>query len=227
MRALTRRTVFFGFFILGGILLKVFWQGFVHDVVRLPKHFVHGTITVEEALWKRRSIRMYTDEAIVPQELAALLKATHNTASADSVMYPGQSFNIFVYIRHVQNIPAGLYHYCSEKQELRRVNKKVAMPDIIAAVPGRDWIRKSAAMLIFSADYSRIAVPSWERGMRSSHIKIGKAVQNVYLEAASLNLGTVVMMAFYDDRVKQLFLSGSREEPVCLMPVGKPLKDAR
>jgi nitroreductase len=51
-------------------------------------------------------------------------------------------------------------------------------------------------------------------------MEVGHAAQNVYLQAASLNLGTALVGAFDDKRVKEVLKLPSDEQPLGLMPVG-------
>ncbi|GAH42711.1 unnamed protein product, partial [marine sediment metagenome] len=60
-----------------------------------------------------------------------------------------------------------------------------------------------------------------ERGIRYVHIEAGHAAQNVYLQAVSLDLGTVVIGAFIDSEVKKIVSAGEQEEPLYIMPVGR------
>lgn len=52
-------------------------------------------------------------------------------------------------------------------------------------------------------------------------MEAGHAAQNVYLQAAALELGTVVVGAFDDEEAQRILGMPSREEPLCLMPVGR------
>jgi len=47
------------------------------------------------------------------------------------------------------------------------------------------------------------------------------AAENVFLQAVSLELGTVVIGAFHDEEVKAVLHLRGQEEPLYLMPVGK------
>lgn len=53
-------------------------------------------------------------------------------------------------------------------------------------------------------------------------MEAGHAAQNVYLQAVSLQLGTVVLGAFDDKDVKGVLNLSGRETPLYLMPIGKP-----
>jgi SagB-type dehydrogenase family enzyme len=60
-----------------------------------------------------------------------------------------------------------------------------------------------------------------DRGGRYVHIEVGHAAENVCLQAVALGLGTTVVGAFSDAEVKRLLGLGN-EEPLLLIPVGKP-----
>jgi nitroreductase len=52
-------------------------------------------------------------------------------------------------------------------------------------------------------------------------MEAGHAAQNVYLQAASLRLGTVAVGAFSDDAVRKATGMPDGEQPLYIMPVGR------
>jgi len=52
-------------------------------------------------------------------------------------------------------------------------------------------------------------------------MEAGHAAQNIHLQCAALNLGTVVIGAFRDDGVKNFLGLRPEESPLLLMPVGR------
>jgi nitroreductase len=43
----------------------------------------------------------------------------------------------------------------------------------------------------------------------------------VHLQAEALNIGTVIIGAFDDEKVKKILCLPQDEQPLCIMPVGK------
>ncbi len=60
-----------------------------------------------------------------------------------------------------------------------------------------------------------------QRGQRYVHRGAGHAAQNVYLQALSLDLGTVAVGAFADRAVKEIVALVDDAEPLYLLPVGR------
>ena len=52
-------------------------------------------------------------------------------------------------------------------------------------------------------------------------METGHAAQNVFLQAVPLNLGTVVIGAFYGDEESRALKMSDREQPLYIMPVGR------
>jgi nitroreductase len=50
---------------------------------------------------------------------------------------------------------------------------------------------------------------------------LGHAAQNVYLVAESLGIGTVMVGAFDDERMKRAIPLGADENPLALLPLGR------
>jgi SagB-type dehydrogenase family enzyme len=93
--------------------------------------------------------------------------------------------------------------------------------ELTLAAFGQLWIRRGAAVIVLSAIYERTTKKYGERGNRYVHMEVGHAAQNIYLQAQSLNLGTVVMGAFWDEAVRKVMNMPDEEHPLCIMPVGR------
>ncbi len=195
------------------------------ETISLPSPSYESDTSVEEALRERRSIRSYSDEPLTLHEMSQLLWAAQGvtdergfrTAPSAGALYP---LEIYVVVGNVTDLSAGIYKYFPETHKLRRIIAGDKRKELAVAALGQAHVERGAIDLVFSAVYERTTRKYGERGIRYVHMEVGHAAQNVYLQAKSLNLGTVVIGAFHDDRMKKLIGMPEEEEPLYIMPIG-------
>ena len=122
----------------------------------------------------------------------------------------------------VENLPVGVYKYRPHAHQLKRVSTEDKRSKLASAALDQDYVKNNAAVLVFSAVENRTTGKYGRRGIRYIHMEAGHAAQNVFLQAVSLGLGTVTVGAFDDERVRQIMDMPEEENPLYLMPVGKP-----
>jgi len=195
------------------------------EAVELPEPKYESETSVEEALKSRRSIRSYKDEPLTLAELSQLLWAAQGitadwggrTAPSAGATYP---LEVYVVVGDVKNLEDGLYHYNPKIHAITKKKHGDLRNELANAALGQDMLRKAPISFIVTAIYEWTTGRYGERGIRYVHMEVGHVGQNIYLQAETLGLGTVVVGAFYDDRVKDAF--GIAEEPLYIIPVGKP-----
>ena len=197
--------------------------------IKLPEPSYMGNTSVEAALSQRRSIRDYSGENLTLDEVSQLLWAAQGitapwggrTAPSAGALYP---LELYVVVGNVEGIDKGVYKYSREEHELEKVKEGDIRAELADAAVGQECVRDAAIDIVFTAVYERTTRKYGERGIRYVHMEAGHAAQNVYLQAVSLDLGTVVIGAFFDDRVKELVNAGEQENPLYIMPVGRKRK---
>ncbi len=196
-------------------------------VAKLPEPSKKGDLSVEEALQSRRSVRDYTAESLTLAELSQLLWAaqgkTHpmglRTAPSPGALYP---LELYVVAGKVDDLESGVYKYICGRHELKRTLDGDQRSNLCKAALKQESISDAPVVIVITAVYQRVMKKYGERGTQYTHIEVGAAVQNVYLQARSLSLGTVVIGAFYDNKVSRALALPDGEEPLAIMPVGKP-----
>jgi SagB-type dehydrogenase family enzyme len=193
--------------------------------ITLPKVSYAGKTSVEEALSQRRSIREYKDEPLKLEELSQLLWAAQGitsdrggrTAPSAGAKYP---LEIFVVVGKVEKLDPGIYHYHPQDHTLIKIKDKDQRDELSLAALHQSPVKEAPVDLVVTAIYKRTMEKYGERGIRYVHIEVGHVCQNIYLQAESLNLGTVEIGAFEDAKVKKV-LNLKEEEPLAIMPVGR------
>jgi len=196
------------------------------EIIKLPQPLYDGTTSVEKALHDRRSVRQYKNVLVTLSDLSQILWAAQGisgsggkrTAPSAGALYP---LDVYVVVGKVSGLAAGIYSYHPRNHELVMIAKGDARTELSRAAMGQSSIKNAAMVLVFCAVYERTTVKYGERGIRYVHMEAGHAAQNVSLQAVALDLGTVVMGAFYDDEVRAVLRLPEQEHPLSIMPVGK------
>lgn len=198
----------------------------------LPPPSKKSEVSLEEALLKRRSIRDYTDEPLTLQEVGQLLWAAQGiteprwggrTAPSGGPIYPLEIY-VVADDKGVTNLDAGVYHYIPQDHSLDMTLAGSAVRDLAVAALDQDWVYNAKISIVIAAAYHRTTERYGDRGVRYVHLEAGHAGQNIYLQAAALNLGTLVLGAFIDDQVKSVLNLPDEEDPIYIVPVGHPSK---
>ena len=200
------------------------------EIIKLPEPKYDSPTSVEKALLNRRSVRSYEDEPLTLEEVSQLLWAAQGvtnsrgfrTAPSAGALYP---LEVYVVIGNVNGLSKGIYKYTPNTHELLRILKGDKRTELCNAALDQEPVKYAPLVIIFSAVYERTTIKYGERGIRYVHIEVGHAAQNVFLQAISLNLGAVVIGAFYDEKVKKIANMKENEHPLYLIPIGKRLND--
>ncbi len=194
-------------------------------MIPLPPPRETSDVSLEEALWKRRSIRLYEPSPLSLEEVAQLLWAAYGlTKPPDYKTTPsaGATYPLVVYLvaGEVEGLEPGSYKYLPEEHALLEVKRGDLRQELFEACLRQPWVLKAPASVVMGANFERTTSVYGKRGIRYVWMEFGHASQNVYLQATALGLGTVAVGAFYDEMVKEVV--GMEEEPGYVMPVGRP-----
>ncbi len=199
--------------------------GLSREAIKLPPPVYDGKISLERALKERRSIRLYANNPLTLSDLSQLLWAAQGvsgtgggrTAPSAGALYP---IEVYVVVGNVSDLPGGIYQYEPQKHVLYKRADGDKRIELSRAVL-QSTIQNAPAILVFSGVYERTTAKYGGRGIRYVHMEAGHASQNVYLQAESLHLGTVVIGAFQDEDVRAVLALPENEQPLSIMPIGK------
>jgi SagB-type dehydrogenase family enzyme len=196
-------------------------------VIKLPEPRQDSGISVESALRRRRSVREFRKESLTLAEVSQLLWAAQGitdpegkrTAPSAGALYP---LEVFLVAGGQDELPAGVYRYRPQGHDLIPVVQGDRRAKLAAAALEQDWLNDAPVTIVIAAIYERTVRKYKQRAERYVHMEVGHVAQNVHLQAVALELGTVEVGAFDDAEVKRVLTLAANEEPLCLMPVGKP-----
>ncbi|HUU50347.1 MAG TPA: SagB/ThcOx family dehydrogenase [Nitrospinota bacterium] len=195
-------------------------------IIKLPEPKYDSKTSVEKALLKRRSVRSYKNEPVTLAETSQLLWAAQGitnpegfrTAPSAGALYP---LEVYLIAGNVDSLNAGIYKYKNHRHALIRVREGDKRKGLSMAAFAQRAVRDAALDIVISAVYERTTVKYRKRGIRYVHMEAGHAAQNIFLQAVSLNLGTVTIGAFWDGQVKRVVNMPDEEHPLYIIPVGR------
>jgi SagB-type dehydrogenase family enzyme len=203
--------------------------------VKLPPPELKGSVSVEEALATRRSVRQYADAPLTLKEVSQVLWSAYGitkpepdvpftrggmrTAPSAGALYP---LDIYLFAGNVTDLPAGIYYYNSPTHELWLIAEGDQRTKLYEAAQ-QPWIKEAPSSLVYSAIFERTTRKYGTRGReRYVCMDLGHSGENVYLQCGALGLATVALGAFSDDEVRFATGMTKPEEPLYIMPIGRP-----
>ena len=201
-------------------------QPFPGDEFSLPKPDVNHGMPLNLTLKSRRSHRRFSKKSISLSELSQILWSAQGitnffgfrTAPSAGAIHP---LEIYVVVSNVDQLSAGIYHYKPGSHELVLIAKGDHRKQLSQSANRQSSIKKAAATFIITGDIKRTERKYGQRAKRYVHIEAGSAVQNIYLQTVSLNLGTVFVGTFKDNEVTQVMKLPQDHKPLGLMPIGR------
>ncbi|KAB1190725.1 MULTISPECIES: SagB/ThcOx family dehydrogenase [Haloferax] len=202
---------------------------FSEDTISLPPPQRTGGLSVEEALFNRRSRRTYGDRPLERTELGQLLwaaqgvtdrRGAYRTAPSAGALYPLE-LSVTIGADAVESLGAGVYRYSPVGHELERVQSGDVRKQLRTAALDQDIVELAPISIIVCAVDERTTQKYGQRGAsRYVPMEAGHAGQNIYLQAESLGLSTVSVGAFDDERVRDILGAPPTRRPLYIFPVG-------
>ena len=128
-----------------------------------------------------------------------------------------QSPELYLFVRAVEELEAGIYHYQPLQHALEPVGAGDHSTTLRALGLGQYWLETAAAVLGVTGRYDRLRWKYSERAYRYMCIDAGFLGANVYLVGEALSLGVCAIAGFLDDPIQSLLRVDGRDELVLML----------
>ena len=197
--------------------------------VELPFPVETVTLSFNEAVRKRRSVRRFPVKSLSLKQLSYLLwistgvqrvengYAFRNAPSAGA-LYPVETY---LFAKNVDSLKVGLYHYNVESHFLEELKVGDLSFSLSRAGLGQELFANASVVFIWSGFFARSKWKYGQRAYRYVYLDCGHIAQNLALGACSIGLASCQVGAFYDDEVNEIVgLDGEEESVIYLSLVG-------
>ncbi len=198
--------------------------------IGLPSPSLTGTMSLTEAIARRRSWRCFSPEPLSPSQLSPILWAaqgiTHPLDRTRSAPSAGATFPLEIFVlcgpNSLEGLDEGTYRYNNGNHSLTYRYQGDVRAELARAALNETFIYQAPVNIVICAVYKRTVSRYGNRGERYVHLEAGHASQNIYLQATALGLATVAVGAFDDEQVRKVLRLDNLHTPLYIMPVGKP-----
>ncbi len=192
--------------------------------MKLPEPILKGTLSVEEAIVSRRTVRSFAKRPLSLDEFSQLLWSAYGitegfkrTVPSAGALYP---MDIYAAVGLVNDVKAGIYHYIPEEHGISLILKGDMRSSIAEASLFQMWMADAPVLFIITVEYHRITIKYGERGIRYALMEAGHIAQNLFLQAEALGLGAGIVGAFHDDKLLKITDIPKSHYPLLIMPIG-------
>ncbi len=187
----------------------------------LPAPEVTGTVALESALAQRHSVRAFSPDPLTREEIAQLMWAaqgvTHGpgyrTAPSGGALYPLELYAV---------TRTSTLHYLPDGHQVQEWRTVQGWQRLVDLTPSAEAVSSAPTVFVVAAAVRRTAAKYGGQSRRYVDLEAGHCAQNLLLQAVSLGLGAVTIGAFNSDRLARFLALPSWQEPIYLIPVGRP-----
>lgn len=216
--------------------------------IKLPELPKASEGTLEDFIYKRRSVRSFKSGIISQEQIAKVIFAAQGITHKNHLRTTpsaGASYPLEIYVatgQELQNIAAGVYNYNPFDHSLVLKKEGDQRKYVGGSCLGQTWMSEAQLIIIICAVFDRltsylgssqgrISEPEdlvYEkvlsqyggRALQFAAIEAGCAAQNIALQAISVGLATTVVGAYFDPELCQVLGVSEEHVPMLVIPTG-------
>jgi SagB-type dehydrogenase family enzyme len=203
-------------------------QGAGTAATALPEPARAGTMSVEETMALRRSVRAFAAEPLSLSTVGQLAWSAQGVTDAATGYRTAPSaggtlpIEVDLLIHGVPELEDGVYRYLPAEHALRRRLAGDRREAVTQATLNQGFVREAPVVMVLSSVAARTEPRFGAFTDRLIDMEIGHVAQNVSLQAVALGLGTVVVAAIREAELIVALQLADGERPIYLMPLGRP-----
>jgi len=194
-------------------------------IIQLTKPNLTGTVSFEEALAKRRSVRLFANKPLEPEQISQLAWAgqgiTETQRGLRTAPSAGETYPIDLYFA----TPEGLFVYRPAEHSLEQTSDQ----DIrggLAAAASMESVATAGCNIIVAGSLRKLTSQFRNKAKTYMLLEAGHIAQNIQLQAVCLDLGSVTIGGFNSKDVSRTCRLTRGLEPIYIISVGYPIEQA-
>ncbi|WP_321963988.1 SagB/ThcOx family dehydrogenase [Paraburkholderia sp. J7] len=189
--------------------------------IALPKPTFAGTVSLEEAISRRRSVRTFGTDPLPVETIGQLLWAGQGITSPDGKRASPSAGALYALELYAVSATE-VMHYLPQGHRAETRATPDLRPKLKAVALGQASVGAAPLVIAVAADPSRLSQRYGARDLPYSRQEAAHAVQNMLLQAAVLKLAAVPVGSVDGHKAAQALALPAGQTVVYLIPVGPP-----
>jgi len=190
--------------------------------VQLPAPNLSGTVSLEEAINMRRSVRQFADKPLNFAQMGQLAWAGQGITDKQRGLRAAPSAGALYPIELYFVTPDGLSVYRPDEHSLEQLSQSDLRKQLSAAALGQGPVADAACDIVIAGSVRKVATKYGNKATRFMLLEAGHIAENMQLQAVTLGLVSVPVGAFDVKNVAKACLLPGDLEPLLIVCVGYP-----
>ena len=197
-------------------------RGGVMKVIQLAEPKRKGAMSLEEALLKRRSVRLFTGEPLKFSEIAQLAWAGQGVTEFQRGLRTAPSAGGLYPIDLYFCTADGLFVYRPANHSLEQVLAQDIRPKLMEAMGGPQAVATAGCNIIVAGSSRKLSGKFRDKSKTYMLLEAGHIAQNIVLQAVCMDLGSVTIGGFDSRQTSRACRLPTGFEVLYVIPVGHP-----
>ena len=193
-------------------------------IVRLTKPKLMGTVSFEEALTKRRNIRLFANKPLESEQISQLAWAgqgiTEKQRGLRTAPSAGEIYPIELYFATEE----GLFVYRPAEHSLEQTSDKDIRISLATAASMQESVATAGCDIIIAGSVRKLSTQFRNKAKTYMLLEAGHVAQNILLQAACLDLGSIPIGGFSTKEVSRACRLPAGYEPLYIICVGHTME---
>jgi len=201
-------------------LVTIGGQVMAAKTIPLPEPKIIGKMSVEEAIFRRRSERSFQPQELSMEQISQLLWAgqgiTEKSWGFRAAPSAGALYPLTLYVVKKD----GVFRYLPDGHKLLQISTEDKRPSLMRASLGQTAITEAPVVIVVAGNFRITEAKYGQRAYRYVNMEVGHVAENIHLQAVALGMVSVPIGAFWDDVVAKTLELPETQDPYYLIPVG-------
>jgi SagB-type dehydrogenase family enzyme len=190
-------------------------------VILLPEPDVNGSVSLEEAISRRRSVREFADKPLNFAQMGQLAWAGQGITDKQKGLRAAPSaWEAYpIELRFVT--PEGMFTYRPQDHSMQQVSASDLRNQLAKAV-GQDMVAQASCDIVIAGSIRKLTPKAGGKAMKFMQLEAGHVAENIQLQAAALGLASAPIGEYDPQNVDKACELRGGLDPLLIICVGYP-----